>query len=176
MVISYQISEGLQRHKGSLDSRDNISHHRLFLEWEDIISQSKNHKNNKHVLLNHILLYLCYVSVNNRKKKYITLYTSLKPPLPSRWSNKYLSFNVGWSLNLKGGEKNTHAHENTHKKGSVHNTVVLLFYSYFFFLLFWILFHTSLSTCMTITHLNALVFMKPNNQLSSWIFKFNDQL
>jgi len=50
------------------------------------------------------------------KNMYITLYTSLKPPLPSRWSNKYLSFNVGWSLNLKGGEKNTHAHENTHEK------------------------------------------------------------
>lgn len=29
-----------------------------------------------------------------------TLYTSLKPPLPSRCNNKQRSFKVGWSLNL----------------------------------------------------------------------------
>lgn len=31
----------------------------------------------------------------------ITLKTSLKPPLPSRCNNKYRSFRVGWSLNLR---------------------------------------------------------------------------
>ena len=136
------------------------------MQWEDIISQSK--KIIKTINMYFLTTYSSIFAIllwRTEKKMYITLYTSLKPPLPSRWSNKYLSFNVGWSLNLKGGEKNTHAHENTHKKVSVHNTVVLLFYSYFFFLLFWILFHTSFSTCMTITRLNALVFTKPNIQL-----------
>lgn len=134
----------------------------------------------RHVLLNHIFLYLCRISMKNRKKMYITLYTSLKPPLPSRWSNKYLSFNVGWSLNLKGGEKNTQAHENTHEKVSSTTKLALIllpatsFSATLLLILNSIPYYFSFSNCMTITHLNALVFTKLN--IYSRIFRFNDQL
>lgn len=120
-----------------------------------------------------------YISVKNRKN-YITLYTSLKPPLPSRWSNKYLSFNVGWSLNLKGGGKkqNSQLTRKRIQKGSVHNKVPRSYSTSSYFFLTQLLIPNSVPyffICMTITHLNTwCLFIKLN--IHSWIFRFNDQL
>lgn len=49
-----------------------------------------------------------------------TLWTSLNPPFPNKFNNKYLSLRIGWSLNLKQNIQSVQAPQMITQLKSVH--------------------------------------------------------